>query len=79
VGRLEHYKGVHTLLKAMARIPNDVPIRLLIAGSGTDVPYLRGLEAAAEGDKRIEFLGEISHDRLAGFLEQIDVLAVPSI
>jgi len=79
VGRLEHYKGVHTLLKAMARIPNNVPIRLLVAGSGTDVPYLRGLEAAAEGDKRIEFLGEISHDRLAGFLEQIDVLAVPSI
>jgi glycosyltransferase involved in cell wall biosynthesis len=79
VGRLEHYKGVHTLLEAMALIPRDVPIRLLVAGSGTEVPYLRGLEAAAEGDKRIEFLGEISHDRLAGFLEQIDVLAVPSI
>jgi glycosyltransferase involved in cell wall biosynthesis len=79
VGRLEHYKGVHTLLEAMALIPRDVPIRLLVAGSGTEVPYLRGLEAAAEGDKRIEFLGEISHDRLAGFLEQIDILAVPSI
>ena len=78
VGRLEHYKGVHTLLEAMAQIPRDVPIHLLVAGSGTEVPYLRGLEAAAEGDKRIEFLGEISHDRLPGFLEQIDVLAVPS-
>jgi glycosyltransferase involved in cell wall biosynthesis len=79
VGRLEHYKGVHTLLEAMAQIPRDIPIRLLVAGSGTEVPYLRGLEAAAEGDKRIEFLGEISHDRLPWFLEQIDVLAVPSI
>jgi glycosyltransferase involved in cell wall biosynthesis len=78
VGRLEHYKGVHTLLEAMAQIPRDIPIRLLVAGSGTELPYLRGLEAAAEGDKRIQFLGEISHDRLAGFLEQIDVLAVPS-
>jgi glycosyltransferase involved in cell wall biosynthesis len=78
VGRLEHYKGVHMLLEAMAQIPRDYPLRLLVAGSGTDVSYLRGLEAAAEGDKRIEFLGEISHDRLPGFLEQIDVLAVPS-
>jgi glycosyltransferase involved in cell wall biosynthesis len=78
VGRLEHYKGVHMLLEAMAQIPRDYPIRLLVAGSGTDVSYLRGLEASAEGDKRIEFLGEISHDRLPGFLEQIDVLAVPS-
>jgi glycosyltransferase involved in cell wall biosynthesis len=78
IGRLEPYKGIHTLLEAMAQIPRDVPLRLLVAGIGTDVPYLRRLEATAEGDKRIEFLGEVSHDRLPEFLERIDVLAVPS-
>jgi glycosyltransferase involved in cell wall biosynthesis len=77
VGRLEHYKGVHILLDAMAQVPRDVAIRLLVAGSGTEPAYLRRLEAAAQ-DKRIEFLGAISHDRLPEFLEQIDVLAVPS-
>ncbi|MBS0520750.1 MAG: glycosyltransferase [Proteobacteria bacterium] len=78
VGRLEPYKGAHILLQAMARIPRDVPIRLRVAGSGTEVPYLRLLEQAAGDDKRIEFLGAISHDQLPDFLRQVDVLAVPS-
>jgi glycosyltransferase involved in cell wall biosynthesis len=78
VGRLEHYKGAHILLEAMARIPADIPVRLLVVGSGTDLAYLGELEALANGDKRIEFLGAMPHDRLSEFLEQIDVLAVPS-
>lgn len=78
VGRLEHYKGVHILLQAMAQIPPDVPIRLRIAGSGTQVSYLRSLQQAAGDDSRIEFCGAISHAQLPGFLGQIDVLAVPS-
>src|SRR5258708_34627220 len=78
VGRLEHYKGAHILLAAMARIPAGIPIRLLVVGSGTDLAYLGKLEALANGDKRIKFLGAMSHDRLSEFLEQIDVLAVPS-
>ena len=78
VGRLVHYKGAHILLKAMARIPADIPIRLLVVGSGTDPAYLGKLEAMAHRDKRIEFLGAMPHDQLSKFLEQIDVLAVPS-
>jgi glycosyltransferase involved in cell wall biosynthesis len=78
VGRLEHYKGAHILLEAMARIPAGIPIRLLVAGSGTDLAYLGKLEAMADHDKRIEFLGALPHDQLSEFLEQIDVLAVPS-
>jgi len=78
VGRLEHYKGAHILLEAMARIPASIPLRLLVVGSGTDLEYLGKLEAMANEDKRIEFLGAMPHDRLSEFLEQIDVLAVPS-
>jgi glycosyltransferase involved in cell wall biosynthesis len=78
IGRLEHYKGAHILLEAMGQIPREVPIRLIVAGSGTELPYLRTLEAAAEGDARIEFLGPILHDQLPDFLKRIDVLAVPS-
>ena len=78
IGRLEHYKGAHILLEAMGQIPRDVPIRLVVAGSGTELPYLRTLEAAAEGDARVEFLGPILHDQLPEFLQRIDVLAVPS-
>jgi glycosyltransferase involved in cell wall biosynthesis len=78
IGRLERYKGAHVLLEAMAQIPAHVPIRLRIAGSGTEVAYLRSLESAARSDKRIEFHGSISHEEVPDFLRQIDILAVPS-
>jgi glycosyltransferase involved in cell wall biosynthesis len=78
VGRLRPYKGVHILLEAMAQVPADLPISLLVAGSDFERSYLRRLEAVAIKDGRIKLLGEISHDRLPDFLEGIDVLAVPS-
>ncbi len=78
VGRLEHYKGVHVLLEAIAQIPKDLPLRVRIAGSGTEPNYLRKLILAAGQDKRIEFLGSISRTEVTEFLRSIDVLAVPS-
>jgi glycosyltransferase involved in cell wall biosynthesis len=78
VGRLEHYKGVHILLEAIAQIPKHLPLRLRVAGSGTEPEYLRKLIAAAGQDKRIEFCGSISRNEIPDFLRSIDVLAVPS-
>ena len=78
VGRLEHYKGVHILLEAIAQIPKHLPLRLRIAGSGTEPEYLRKLILAAGQDKRIEFLGSISRTEVTEFLRGIDLLAVPS-
>ncbi|MFI5029537.1 MAG: glycosyltransferase [Reyranellales bacterium] len=78
VGRLEHYKGAHILLEAIAQIPRDLPLRLRIAGSGTEPEYLHKLILAAGQDKRIEFLGSISRTEVTEFLRSIDVLAVPS-
>ncbi len=78
IGRLQHYKGAHVLLQAMAQIPAGIPIRLRVAGSGTEVPYLRTLASAAERDKRIEFCGPIAREQVPEFMSGIDVLAVPS-
>lgn len=78
VGRLEHYKGAHVLLEALSRIPREVDLTLVIAGSGTEWPYLHELVALAGKDERIEFLGPVSREELPNFLGQIDVLAVPS-
>jgi glycosyltransferase involved in cell wall biosynthesis len=78
IGRLQHYKGAHILIEAMAQIPAEIPIRLRIAGSGTEVAYLRTLAGAAEKDKRIEFCGPIAREEVPDFMSQIDVLAVPS-
>jgi len=78
MGRLEPYKGAHLLLEAVKRIPRDVPVRLKVAGSGTEPEYLRSIERIADRDKRIEFLGPLEHDEISQFLRSLDVLAVPS-
>ncbi len=77
-GRLERYKGLHTLVDAMARIPHQIPIRLLIAGTGADASYARYLLKASTNDKRIELCGPKTHEQIAEFMTEIDVLAVPS-
>lgn len=78
VGRLEPYKGAHMLLEAMAGIPQDVPVRLLVAGSGPDAEYVRRFNVASDSDRRIEFCGPITREELPAFLNRLDVLAVPS-
>ncbi|MFO1157462.1 MAG: glycosyltransferase [Reyranellaceae bacterium] len=77
VGRLEPFKGVGTLINAMALLPDD--IRLLIAGTGIDPDFLRTIHEAAERDRRIHLLGPVGHDALPSFLWSVDVVAVPSM
>ena len=78
VGRLEIYKGVQTLIAAMAYVPPQTPIRLIVAGTGNDVATLRMIEDAAAKDPRIELVGPLEHDRIPAFLATLDILAVPS-
>ncbi|MGQ0580703.1 MAG: glycosyltransferase [Reyranella sp.] len=78
VGRIETYKGVRTLIEAMALVPSPTPLRLVIAGTGDDARNLRAIEAAAAKDRRIELLGALPHDGIPAFLDSLDILAVPS-
>jgi glycosyltransferase involved in cell wall biosynthesis len=78
IGRLEPYKGTHILIEAMNRLPSDLPVRLLIAGSGSERRYVRRLIQTWAGDARVEFLGPITREQVPDFLRKIDVLAVPS-
>lgn len=76
VGRLESFKGVSTLIDALASIRDDV--RLLIAGTGVDPEYLQSLNEAAERDRRIHLIGPVNQEELPKFLSSVDVIAVPS-
>ena len=70
VGRLDEYKGVQHVIRAM---PELEEFDLLVAGSG---PYRDELEeiAAAEGvADRVEFLGYVDDDRLPGLYAGADV------
>lgn len=78
LGRLEPYKGADLLVRALALLPADLPVHLRIAGVGVDVAFARRLEAAARRDSRIQLVGLVEHEEVPTFLDDIDVLAVPS-
>jgi len=70
--RLDGPKRIGLLIEAMAQVSADVP--LLIAGAG---PERERLEALAEGDPRIRFLGFVPDDDMPALYA--DALAVPFI
>ncbi|WP_428681615.1 glycosyltransferase [Reyranella sp.] len=78
LGRLDPYKGAYLLVRALAALPVDLPVRLRIAGVGLDKRFALEMEAAARRDARIELVGLVEHERVPEFLADIDVLAVPS-
>ena len=78
LGRLERYKGADMLVRALARLPSDLPVQLRIAGVGQDAAFARKMQEAARQDSRIHLMGLVEHERVPEFLSDIDVLAVPS-
>ena len=76
VGRLAPQKGVHVLLKALAR---DSTLHLALAGAGSEEEALR-VRAERDGTRnRVEFVGPVDQTQLPDFYRSLDVLAVPSL
>jgi D-inositol-3-phosphate glycosyltransferase len=81
-GRLVPRKGVDTIIQALPGLPEG---RLTIAGGPergamTDDPEVRRLRAMAAGlgvADRVEFIGQVPHDRLPALLRWADVVVVP--
>ena len=59
VGRIETYKGVRTLIEAMAHIPPQTPLRLVIAGDGTQRANTERLVDSLGLGDRVTFLGAV--------------------
>jgi len=72
VGRIESVKRVDLLAKAMARV--DMPIRLIVAGDGTQRANVERAAQDAGVADRIEFLGTVDDERLVELYR--DALAV---
>jgi glycosyltransferase involved in cell wall biosynthesis len=58
-GRLHRWKRVDLAIRAMKRVPHDIP--MLVPGTGEDEGFFREI---ADGDKRIQFLGFVSDEEL---------------
>jgi glycosyltransferase involved in cell wall biosynthesis len=72
VGRIESVKRVDLLVSAMAWV--DKPIRLIVAGDGTQRLNVERLAGQLGVDDRIEFLGTVDDERLLALYR--DALAV---
>ena len=72
VGRIESVKRVDLLVSAMARV--DKPIRMVVAGDGTQRANVERTAAQAGVSDRIDFLGAVGDDQLLDLYR--DALAV---
>ena len=68
-------KDFDTLVKAMAVLQAkraDVPIRLVLAGDGPELPRIRELAHSLGADAVIDFIGSIPESRIPAFLGWLD-------
>ncbi len=82
VGRIdssERYKGVDTLVAAVGALAREgLPIRLQIVGNGNDKERLRAYAHSVAPAGSIEFLGNVSNERLPEVYAASTLFAMPS-
>ncbi|MDE3172437.1 MAG: glycosyltransferase family 4 protein [Gemmatimonadota bacterium] len=77
LGRLKHYKGVHLVIRAFARMSHRRAV-LEIAGAGDYRPRLERLAAALDLGGRVRFLGRISEQEKLALLRRAWALVFAS-
>jgi len=76
VRRITPRMGIDDLLRAWARVSNDV--QLLIAGRGPDRARLEGIAHELGLERRVRFLGAVPDEALPDLYRAADVCVVPS-
>ncbi len=74
--RLTVEKGVRVVLDAMASLPRELDVELVIAGRG---PLESLVQQAAEADPRITFRGFVAGEAKQALLSDADYLLIPSL
>jgi glycosyltransferase involved in cell wall biosynthesis len=80
LGRLQKYKRVDLVIRAVARLRDSgVVARLIVAGKGAERPALEELARALRVDDRVEFAGFVSEERKRELFRRtwVNVLASP--
>lgn len=78
-GRLVPGKGLELVLRAFARLYDELPdVDLAIAGDGPLRRRLATLAAESGIPSRVHFLGNLEHERLLAMMSRADVFALPS-
>jgi phosphatidylinositol alpha-1,6-mannosyltransferase len=79
VGRLVRRKGIDTVLRTLPTIAEDCPdVAYVIAGTGPDRARLERLAARRGVRGRVQFVGDIGHDRLPLYYSAADLFVMPA-
>jgi glycosyltransferase involved in cell wall biosynthesis len=79
LGRLERYKRVDHLIRALAQLRTEIPtLRLDIAGTGTEAESLRAFAQRIGVGDRVRFHDFVTEDEKRRLLQQAWVFATPS-
>jgi len=80
LGRIKRYKRIEILVNIMPRILKEVSsARLLIAGWGSEAPYITDLAMKSKARKRIELIGPVSEYEKKILLSKSWVFVNPSL
>ncbi len=77
VGRMDRYKGIDYLLRALTRV--STPFRCSVIGDGYYLPYCKKLARTLGLSDVVDFVGWLSTQEIAAHLRAVSVSIVPSI
>src|SRR5690606_10492278 len=78
VGLLNPSRGLRTVIEAADRLrKKSDDFEVIIAGSGKDMPHLKGMVEKYGLEKHVNFAGWVDHKALGKILEKSDVGIVP--
>lgn len=75
VGRLRYYKGLNTLVSAMAHVPNGTAV---IVGEGPMEAQLKAQTDSLNLTDRVRFVGSVSDEDLPTWFQAADCFVLPS-
>lgn len=80
IGNLIPRKGLHTLIDALAQLPNDVAQLTIVGNPNIDTKYTAKIRAQINAHrlKNVRLVGALQDDALENILAQSHALAVPS-
>lgn len=80
VGNLQRYQGIEQIVRAMALVPQERDLTLVVIGGWPeDIARVRALVRKLHLEERVYLLGPRPLAQLEGFLEQADILVSPRL
>ena len=80
VGRLLYWKGLHLVLRALAKVRDEIPeLKLRIIGEGNDGQWLKQEARRWKVDDMIDWVARVPHDQIAREYQNSIAFIFPSL